>query len=53
LKQLWKSFLLHQFRKAERAESNQLSKMYYEKAAASEKAAWKISPFGWAFGFLG
>ena len=56
LKQLWKSFLCHQFRKAEsqkpKAGSNQLSKMYYGKAAASEKAGWKSSPFGWAFGFL-
>ena len=36
-----------------KAGSNQLSKMYYGKAAASEKAASKNSPFGWAFGFWG
>ena len=57
LKQLWKSFLFHQFRKAEsqkpKAGSNQLSKMYYEKTTASEKTASKSSPFGWAFDFLG
>ena len=35
------------------AESNQLSKIYYGKAAASEKAASKCSSFGWAFGFWG
>jgi len=55
LKQLWKSFLFHQFRKAEsqkpKAGSNQLSKMNYGKAVASEKAPSKSSPFGWAFGF--
>ena len=55
LKQLWKSFLFHQFRKAEsqkpKAGSTQLSKMNYGKAAASEKAPSKSSPFGWAFGF--
>ena len=57
LKQLWKSFLFHQFRKAEsqkpKTRSNQLSKMYYGKVAASEKTASKSSPFGWAFGFWG
>ena len=31
--------------------SNQLSKMNYGKATASEKAPSKNSPFGWAFGF--
>ena len=36
-----------------KAGSNQLSKIYYGKAAASEKAVWKNSLFGWAFGFLG
>ena len=49
LKQLWKSFLFHQFRKAEsqkpKAGSNQLSKMNYGKAAASEKAPSKNSSF--------
>jgi len=57
LKQLWKSFLFHQFRKAEsqklKAGSNQLSKMNYGKAAASEKAPSKSNPFGWPFGFWG
>jgi len=55
LKQLWKSFLFHQFRKAEsqkpKAGSTQLSKMNYGKAAASEKTPSKSSPFGWAFDF--
>jgi len=50
LKQLWKSFLFHQFRKAEsqkpKAGSTQLSKMNYGKAAASEKTPSKSSPFG-------
>ena len=36
-----------------KAGSNQLSKINYEKAAASEKAPSKSSPFGWAFGFWG
>ena len=36
-----------------KAGSNQLSKMNYEKAAASEKAPSKSSPFGWAFSFWG
>ena len=27
--------------------------MYYRKAAASEKAPYKSSPFGWAFSFWG
>ena len=34
-----------------KAGSNQLSKMYYGKAAVSEKAVSKNSPFGWAFDF--
>ena len=34
-----------------KAGSTQLSKMNYGKAAASEKAPSKSSPFGWAFGF--
>ena len=34
-----------------KAGSNQLSKIYYRKAAASKKTAFKSSPFGWAFGF--
>ena len=57
LKQLWKSFLFHQFRKAESQKpkigSTQLSKMNYEKAAASEKAPSKDSLFDWAFDFWG
>jgi len=57
LKQLWKSFLFHQFQKAEsqkpKAGSNQLSKMNYGKAAASKKAPSKSSPFCWSFGVGG
>ena len=39
--------------KKPKAGLNQLSKMYYGKAAASNKVASKSSPFGWAFGFWG
>ena len=48
LKQLWKSFLFHPFWKAEsqkpKAGSKQLSKMYYGKAAASEKITSRNNP---------
>ena len=57
LKQLWKNFLFHQFRKAEsqkpKAGSNQLSKLYYGKAATSEKSHLKKQPLWLGFWLLG